>query len=730
MLNTEQEKAVRHIEGPLLILAGAGAGKTHTLTQRVAYLIKDIGIKPESVLCVTFTNKASKEMKERIGSFLGVETEKMSFYKTRNFPLIGTFHSIGVYFLRLFIDKIGYEKNFIIYDEDDKIKLVKDILEAKNIDTKEFPARKVAYAIGGAKNLGVNAMVYSASVGNYFQQVVSDVFGEYEKRLKAYNALDFDDILLKTFEILNIKEVLDYFHERFQYFLVDEYQDTNEMQYRIVNLLASKTRNICVVGDDWQGIYSWRGANIQNIFHFQRDYKDCHVVKLEQNYRSTKNIIHCANCVIKNNSGILDKTLWTDNEQGSSIKVIEAYNEKNEAESVAENIKVNIDSGENFAVLYRTNGQSRLIEEALLNKGIPYKVYGGVKFYERKEIKDILAYIRLIANRNDIISLKRIINVPSRKIGQKSVEVLMEYAYNYGLSPIDVMDNIDEVTELGPQARNSIRWFKEMYVEFSDFIEKNSIESLMREIIKKTGYEEYLLDEYGKDECEGKLDNLKEFENMASRYAGLESREALNMFLEDIALITDADREENSNIKVSLMTVHLSKGLEFDNVFIVGSEEGIFPHSRSLLEAKELEEERRLMYVAMTRAKKNLYISRAFERYTFGNYSANPPSRFLKEIPEEYMEKLETKKNSFGSFFSDSKTSVSFDSIKDFSFEPKVRTIIHNDVSAFSLGDRVNHAKFGIGTIVSIKENLADIAFTGGVGIKKMNIELAPIEKI
>lgn len=730
MLNSEQEKAVRQIDWPLLILAGAGAGKTHTLTQRVAHMIKDIGIRWESILCVTFTNKAAKEMKDRIWKALWVEWGEISMYKNRNFPLIWTFHSIWVYFLRLFIDKIWYEKNFIIYDEDDKLRLMKDILEAKNIETKEFPARQVAYAISGSKNLWVNSSMYAKKVWNYREQIISDVFNEYEKRLKSYNALDFDDILLKTLEILQNEEVLEYFQQRFGYFLVDEYQDTNETQYKIINILASKTRNVCVVWDDWQWIYSWRWANIQNIFHFQKDYNDCCVIKLEQNYRSTKNIIESANCVIKNNSTRMDKTLWTDNEQGENIKLIEAYNEKNEAESVAEIISDKITSWETFAILYRTNWQSRLIEEALLNKWIPYRVFGWVKFYERKEIKDILAYIRIIANPSDQMSLKRIINVPSRKIWQKSVEVLFDYAYNYWLSPIDVMDNIDEVTELGPQARNSIKWFKDTYNEFIKFIENNSLEALMREIIKKTWYEEYLKDEYGKDEFEWKIDNLKEFENMASRYGWMDSKEALNMFLEEVALITDADKEDVSGIKVSLMTVHLSKWLEFENVFIVWAEDGIFPHSRSLLEVKELEEERRLMYVAMTRAKKYLYISRAFERYTFGNYSANPPSRFLKEIPAEYTEKIENKKSGYWNFFWNSSTSSTFESIKDFSFTPKTRSLIHNDVSTFSLWDRVNHAKFWPWTIISLKESIADIAFPWWIWIKKMNIELAPIEKI
>ncbi|MCK9272240.1 UvrD-helicase domain-containing protein [Candidatus Gracilibacteria bacterium] len=727
MLNTEQEKAVKQTEGPLLILAGAGVGKTHTLTERVSYMIKEKGINPESILCVTFTNKAAREMKERIGNLLGVDGASINIYRSRNFPLIGTFHSIGVYFLRLFIDKIGYDKNFTIGDEDDKVKLIKEILDEKNIDSKEFQARKIAGAISGAKNAGANSS--SFQVSSYYTQVVRDIFEEYEKKLKQYNILDFDDILTNTYKILQNKEVLDYFQNRFSYFLVDEYQDTNEVQYNIIKLLASKTRNLCVVGDDWQGIYSWRGATIKNILHFGKDYKDLVTVKLEQNYRSTKNIIHCANCVIKNNSGIIDKTLWTDNEAGDKINLIEAFNEKNEVEMVAEIIDDNLDEFKNFGILYRTNGQSRLIEEALLKKGIPYRVFGGLKFYERKEIKDILAYLRLIANPADLLSLKRIINVPGRKIGPKSLETLINYARNYGVSPLEIMDNIEEVEELSAGAKRSISWFKEMYDDFVKFLPENSIELLMKHIIKTIGYEDYLRDDYDGEELEGKLDNLKEFENMASRFTGLESQEALNMFLEEISLITDTTDEGKENIKVNLMTVHLSKGLEFDVVFIIGAEDGIFPHSRTFSEPKELEEERRLMYVAMTRAKKVLYISKASERYMFGNYSANPASRFIREIPAEFTEKIMstfTRPN----YFKNPVTSDFLPNNDSFELKQKIRTIVHNDVSKFSLGDKVDHAKFGIGTIISLSGNMADIAFGSGVGIKKFNIELAPIEKI
>jgi len=692
-------------------------------------MIKEKWINPESILCVTFTNKAAREMKERIWNLLGVDGASVNIYRSRNFPLIGTFHSVWVYFLRLFIDKIGYDKNFTIWDEDDKVKLIKEILDEKNIDSKEFQARKIAGVISGAKNAWANSQTFQVS--SYYTQVVRDIFEEYEKKLKQYNILDFDDILTNTYKILQNKEVLDYFQNRFSYFLVDEYQDTNEVQYNIIKLLASKTRNLCVVWDDWQGIYSWRGATIKNILHFWKDYKDLVTVKLEQNYRSTKNIIHCANCVIKNNSGIIDKTLWTDNEVWDKINLIEAFNEKNEVEMVASIIDENLDEFKNFWILYRTNGQSRLIEEALLSKWIPYRVFGWLKFYERKEIKDILAYLRLIANPTDLLSLKRIINVPGRKIWPKSVETLVNYARNYWVSPLEIMDNVEEISELSAGAKRSISWFKEMYDNFVKFLPENSIELLMKHIIKTIWYEDYLRDDYDWEELEWKLDNLKEFENMASRFTGLESQEALNMFLEEISLITDSSDEWKENIKVNLMTVHLSKWLEFDVVFIIWAEDGIFPHSRTFSEPKELEEERRLMYVAMTRAKKVLYISKARERYMFWNYSANPASRFIREIPTEFLEKIASSfswdkkdyfKNSFSPQFLTSSDSLDL--------KPKVRTIIHNNISNFSLWDKINHVKFWTGTIISMNWSFADIAFWSWIWIKKFNLEIAPVEKI
>lgn len=734
MLNSEQKKAVLHLNWPLLILAWAWAWKTHTLTERVAHMIKESSVNPESILCVTFTNKAAREMKERIWRALWIEdTSNMSLYRSRWIPTIWTFHSIWVYFLRQFIDRIWYSKSFTIFDEDDKIKMIKEIMDDKWIDTKEFPARQIAYAISASKSLWEDSDYYSSNAKNYFESQVSDVYREFEKRMKASDWLDFDDILLKTYEILEIWEVLAHLQSRFSYFMVDEYQDTNELQYKIMKKLSSKTKNIAVVWDDWQWIYSWRWANIQNIFNFERDYNDCTVVKLEQNYRSTKTIIESANSVIKHNSKIMDKTLWTSNDMWDKIRLFETWDDKQEATEIASEIEKTLwDQKWNIWVLYRTNGQSRLIEEALLSRSIPYKVYGWVKFYERKEIKDILAYLRILSNPNDHISFKRIINVPSRKIWTKSVQTIFSYAENYNINLLEVLENASEMTEITPQARKSAHDFFVIYSDMLSYIKEHSVAESIGYILKRIAYEEYLREEYSTEEFESKKDNLNELMNLASRYDWISPEDALNMFLEDIALITDADREdsENESAKVSLMTIHLSKWLEFDNVFLAWSEEWVFPHSRSFTDSKQLEEERRLMYVAMTRAKKNLSIFRARERYSFWNYAANPRSRFLSEIPEENIENFTCEKKYSFSFSWNSNT-------KDFSFiqdntdfKPIVRKINKNDTWAFSLWDKISHAKFWIWTIISLSWSMADIAFSGWNGIKKMNIEIAPIEKI
>ena len=569
MLNPSQQLAVDHLTGPLLILAGAGAGKTHTLTERIATLIQERGVAPESILAVTFTNKAAKEMRERIGRKLGRDTTNMSPYRTSGFPLVGTFHSVGIFFLRSFIEHIGYDPKFVIYDEDDKLRLIKSLIKARNLDEKEIAPRAVIGAISQAKNQGLSAAKYDTIVNNYFGSMVRDIYIDYENALRENNALDFDDILLRTYDLLCIPEVLDRLHNRYEYIFVDEYQDTNDIQYKIIKLLASKHQNLSVVGDDWQGIYGWRGANIKNILSFQKDFPGAVLVKLEQNYRSTKTIIAGANAVIKCNKEALDKTLWTDNEEGNKILLIEALSEKQEAELIVKQIKEGTADLSKWAILYRTNSQSRLIEEALIRAGIQYKIYGGVRFYERKEIKDILAYMRLIFNPLDTMSLRRIINVPSRKIGEKSVETFLEYVHNLRASFSELTAGIDEMDELTPQARRGISGFSGLYHELTQYLQDHSIKELMEEVIKKTQYIDYLRHEYGETESESKEENLKEFANMASRYDGIDPREALMMFLEDIALITDSDRDEpGQNNFVSMMTIHSAKGLEFENVII------------------------------------------------------------------------------------------------------------------------------------------------------------------
>ncbi len=753
MLNSEQKKAVEYIDWSLLILAWAGAGKTHTLTERVSFMIKEKNIDPSSIICVTFTNKAAREMKERITRSLWINFENITLYNFRNLPIIATFHAMWVFFLRKFITYIWYDKNFVIYDEDDKIKLIKNLLEEKNIDIKEFNVRQISWAISNSKNNWILAKDYSYNIKNNFQLIVSEVYIDYEKQLKSFNALDFDDILLKTLEILQNKEVLEILQNKYKYFLVDEYQDTNLIQYKIIKILASKTNNICVVWDDWQWIYSWRWANIANIFNFEKDYKNCKIVKLEQNYRSTKNIISWANFVIKNNIWIMDKTLWTDNIIWEKIKVIEVSNEIKEAEIISELILNNFDNNLlntfsklhfsnkldwedkikfwdnlwNTAILYRTNGQSRVIEEALIQKWIPYIIYGWLKFYERKEIKDILWYLKFLYNPNDIINFKRIINLPSRKIWVKSIDEILKFKKNNSLWVFDVIRDVSNMLNLTSQAKKWVEFFYDQFKEFKKFATENCVLDLIKFIIKKIWYKEYLKNEYDEEEYESRIDNIIELENVASKYNWLEPSESLRLFLEDIALITDMDNFDDKNSsKVSLMTIHLSKWLEFDNVFITWAEEWIFPHSRSLLESAQLEEERRLMYVAMTRAKFNLYITRANERYLFWNYSANPCSRFVKEIPEDLVEQI--------SILSSLKTNI-FSNI-DISFDinstskPKKSKLLNNDISVFFLWDKIKHVMYWIWTIVSLNWNMAEIAFSWSVWIKKFNIELAPIEKV
>lgn len=794
-LNPQQQVAVDTIVWPILINAGAGSGKTHTITERVVDMIQKHHIEPRSIFCVTFTNKAAREMRERIAKKLGINPEWINPFREHRLPMVGTFHSTAAFFLRMFIEHLGYGKDFVIYDADDCLRLVKEIMKGKNIDEKEFNPRAIQGMISSAKGEWLTPTDYSTRVDSYIKSVVLEVYKEYGGRLKAQNALDFDDLLLFFRQILDIPEVVEYFHNRFQYFMVDEYQDTNMLQYEIVRILAMNTRNLCVVGDDWQGIYSWRGANIENILSFKKDYPEAIVINLEENYRSTQIIIDAANAVIKNNTKQMKKTLFTSNPVGEKITLLDWLDEKHEAELIASTIRETVSNGSrhrearsdlvsekwnkiatssstntgwflamtettgtldasrtqhdgaksysDFAILYRTNGQSRLIEESLIRKNIPYKVFWGMKFYERREIKDILAYIRIIFNPLDMMSLKRIINVPSRKIGDKSLENFLEVLNREHLDIASFSENDFLIGSLSGIGAKWIAIFCGIYKILREESKVKSVAELMESVIKRIGYEEYLKSEYTEDEYEWKLDNLDEFLNMATRYDGMLYPENLATFLEDIALITDQDREQWDRQKedagfVSLMTIHLAKWLEFPTVFIAGAEEGIFPHSRSLVDGAALEEERRLMYVAITRAKEKLYISRAHERYTFGNYSANPKSRFVKEIPEELLH-METNRgstqsifggggnwfSSFGNMFTQNWPAIksSPSSIQKISSSKK------NSASDFATGDRVKHPQYGIGTIVMKNEAICDIAFPG-MWVKKMNVEIAPVEKV
>lgn len=611
-------------------------------------------------------------------------------------------------------------------------------MKEQNINDKENNPRAILSQISKAKWDGYSPSEFLQKVDSYFLSIVSDVYKIYAGTMKQENALDFDDLLLLFRKALDAPEVLDYFHERFQYFLVDEYQDTNMLQYEIVKILASNTRNLCVVGDDWQGIYSWRGANIENIMSFQKDYKEAKIINLEENYRSTKNIIEAANAVIKNNTNQMQKTLFSSKGQGEKIQLLEWIDDKNEAEIIANTIRDDKEAPDyrQFAILYRTNGQSRLLEEALIRKNIPYKVYGGVKFYERKEIKDILAYMRLIYNPMDRMSLRRIINVPSRKIWAKSLENLENILDRELMSIADLAENDMILGSLSGIWAKWIQNFCIIYRELRKIAINNSVQTVMEAVVNKTQYESYLREWLNEEEFEGKMDNIEEFLNMASRYDGIEYPENLSLFLEDIALITDQDRSEDNKEDagyVSLMTVHLAKGLEFPQVFVAGAEEGIFPHSRSLMESMALEEERRLMYVAITRAKEKLFITRAHERYTFGDYSANSKSRFIKEIPNEYLD-IKERENTGRSIFWGNTSSgfTGFWSIQQSfgnSVQKKWATKTKNTASDFDIGMQVKHPQYGIGTIVSRSDAIGEIAFAG-MGIKKMNLEIAPIQKI
>lgn len=732
-LNPEQKKAVLHTEGPLLVLAGAGSGKTRVLTHRIAYLIEETGVRPWNILAITFTNKAAREMKERIENLIGSDANDI---------WVGTFHSCCVRILRREIERLGYDRNFVIYDADDQVSLIKSCLEQLNINDKNFPPRSVLYEIGRAKDELISPDEYKKLYNSdYRLSKIAAIYDLYQRKLKSSNALDFDDIILLTIRVLSdFPEVLDYYSEKFRYILVDEYQDTNTAQYLLVSMLARRYGNICVVGDDDQMIYGWRGANLRNILDFEKDFKNCTVIKLEQNYRSTKTILSAANEVIRNNEGRKGKELWTKNVQGAPIHRYEANDERDEAYYVAVMMKTLKNSGRKFsdmAVLYRVNAQSRVLEEAFMKQGIPYKIYGGLKFYARKEIKDVIAWLRVIQNSSDDISLTRIINVPKRGIGKTTLGKVEQYAAMENVSMYRIISRANDYSELSRQ-------HKALY-EFFSFVES------MKELASRTGLVEFielLLEKSGliKElememtvEARTRIENIREFVSVAREFEenSEEENPTLEDFLAHISLVADIDDTEEVGDRVVLMTLHSAKGLEFPVVFMVGLEEGLFPGYRSIGEESELEEERRLCYVGMTRAKEELYISNARCRMIFGSTTYNRVSRFITEMPEHLIEnavqegirRRSSGVSSEGHGFVPGGKKVDLSDLKE-----RIKEFNRTEAGdSVEVGDRVVHKKFGEGTVTAkVKENSdyrLDILFDQH-GLKRLMESFAKLKKI
>lgn len=727
-LNPAQLEAVTTTEGPVLIIAGAGSGKTKALTHRAAYLIQEKGVNPRNILAVTFTNKAAQEMRERILHLLGGDNGQL--------PLIGTFHSVCVRLLRREIERLGgYSSNFNIFDDQDQLSVMKRALKELQIDDTQFKPKAILGAISNAKNKLIDAQLFAETAGSYYEEIVAKVYGAYQRKLMEQNALDFDDILLLMVKIFKkYPEILEKYQNFFRYIMVDEYQDTNHAQYLLISMLAKKYRNICVVGDDWQGIYSWRGADIQNILDFEKDYPDAKIIKLEQNYRSTQNILDAAYEVISKNINRKDKKIWTENKGGHLLTSFEARDEREEAEFVISEIKRTMEKGavtgppqsglvtagrgikfSDFVVLYRTNAQSRIVEEVMLRASIPYRIIGGVKFYQRKEVKDVIAYLRLAQNFNDRVSLERIINEPKRGIGEATLKKWTISAeeegvdlINFGLKIRISKSQIPNKLQIPNSKIDQILRFCEFIKRMSDSSERIILTDFIEKIFIESGYQKYLLD--GTEEGQVRYENVRELLTVAQKYNEHENGEGLALFLEEVALIADTDNIDQSKEAVHLMTLHSAKGLEFRVVFIVGLEEGIFPHSRSMLAESEMEEERRLMYVGITRAKEKVYLLFTRERTIFGSVQVNPPSRFLDDIPTHLLE--------------DGKSQIQNPKfhINPIFQNPKPKT-------DFKDGDRILHEVFGEGLIIASQGDVLTIAFKK-TGLKKLSASVAPLKKI
>ena len=757
MLNPQQRLAAETLEGPVLILAGAGSGKTRALTCRVANLI-DHGVPAYQILALTFTNKAAKEMKERISQLVGDQADE---------AWVATFHSTCARMLRRDIEKLGYSRSFAIYDDDDQNAVIKEILKRQNIDEKFLPPREIKAKISDAKNklMGPDEW-FQHTERDYRCQMIHDVFLEYETRLKGLNALDFDDLLVKTLELLaDHPPVLDSYRKRFRYVMVDEYQDTNYAQYMLVKLLTDQSRNLCVVGDDDQSIYGWRGADIRNILDFEKDYPDATVIKLEQNYRSTANILDAANQVIAHNAGRKEKALWTDKGEGEPIKLYCAGDEREEAAWVADRIRQLSRQGEPYgsmAILYRTNAQSRVLEDMLMRAGIPYKVFGGQKFYDRREVKDVIAYLRVIVNPADDISLRRIINVPKRSIGDSTVNELVAHARDNDMPLYSALSDIPE--SLSSRPRKCVSDFFMLMTMLVAMKDSMPLADFVKLLIDKTG----LMEQYQKedtDEARTRVENVQELIGAVEEYARLSGDDAtLESYLENVALVTDLDAQADERGYVTMMTLHSAKGLEFPDVFMTGLEEGIFPSARSLMDENRVEEERRLCYVGITRAQKRLFISRASQRMLYNQVNHNAPSRFLDEIParllqDEWAVKKEAAsrhapqqplQRGYGSGYGLRSTpaindlgkpkltlggnALGIPGVQKGFVGSKARELSGSAMqNLFKQGDRVLHTKFGEGSVVAVTGKGSDariqIEFTA-YGVKEFSLSIAPIVKL
>lgn len=737
-LNPNQREAVVTTDGPVLIIAGAGSGKTKTLTHRIAYLIKERGVNPYHVLAVTFTNKAAGEMKERIAKLLHVEHHS-------HMPVMGTFHNISARILRKEIEALGYKKSFNIFDDQDQLALIKKIIKTLEINPDQFNPYGLLNAISKAKNELLDPAQYAMQTGGYFEEIVAKVYVRYQQALKEANVLDFDDLIMLVVTLFQqFPDLLEKYQRQFRYIMVDEYQDTNRAQYIWISLLAKAHRNLCVVGDDWQSIYGWRGANIQNILNFEKDYPEAKVINLEQNYRSTQVILDAAYGVISRNVERKEKTLWTNQKEGELVVSFEAEDERGEAEFVAREIQAAARSGRygyaDFAVFYRTNAQSRVMEEILLKRSIPYRIIGGIKFYQRKEVKDVVAYLRLIQNFDDTIALERVINEPRRGIGPKTLGLWTQFAQAQGMNLIQAGLAVSE--DILPLTK------REAIAKFCDFIQRMReakdvlpLSDFMQKVIRESGFEKMLMD--GTTEGEVRYENVMELTSVAKKFDDLgeftEGR-GLEAFLEEVALVSDTDNIDRGKDAVHLMTLHSAKGLEFPIIFIIGLEEGILPHSRSMLSGHEMEEERRLMYVGITRAKEKVHLLHAGQRTIFGSTQVNPPSRFIDDIPTHLMAETMSAEDSsiLGMSLRADKQSRNVYYKKN-SHQPSVHQSSDetNKISenyklkpeSYKGGEHVQHPEFGEGLVVGVEGDMVTVAFKRK-GIKKLSAQYAPLKKM